>query len=328
MGKLAIKTLLVGLGKIGMGYDLDLPIDGFVYSHAKALGVHPSFELSCAVDPDKSRRQMFEKAYRIPAYSTITEALSEQVIDFGVIATPTEIHSEGVKQLLRLTTPKAILCEKPLSFKVSESHAIVSECKQKNVQLYVNYMRRSEPGSIEVKRRIDSGQFAGPIKGVVWYSKGFLHNGSHFVNLLEYWLGELIRFDVINPGITLNDYDATPDVHIVFEKGSVFFLANGETTFNHHSAELIAANGRLRYEDSGRLIEWRAVTLDTVAQFEQRLGNSTEVIESDYSRYQFHVFDNVALGIAGKLGRFCSGAQGLATHEHVNNILETRNEQQ
>jgi predicted dehydrogenase len=317
----------VGLGKIGMGYDLNLPIESFVYSHARALSVHPGFELSCAVDPDLSRRQIFEKIYCVPAYQTIEEALSNHSIDLGVIATPTEVHSYGINKLLSLKTPKAILCEKPLSSKVSDSREMISACGEKHVQLYVNYMRRSEPGAIEVKRRIDGGQIAGPIKGVVWYSKGFLHNGSHFVNLLEYWLGDLIRFDVINPGMSLNDYDATPDVHIVFEKGSIFFIGNGETTFNHHSVELIGANGRLRYKDGGRLIEWRGVTLDTEAQLEQKLSNRTEVIESDLSRYQFHVLDNLALGISGKLGRFCSGAQALATHEHVNNILETRNEQ-
>jgi len=314
----------VGLGKIGMGYDLHLPIEGFVHSHARALCLHPSFELSCAVDPDNARRQMFENTYHVPAYSTISEALSNHVVDFGVIATPTEMHLQGLQELLGSAGPKAILCEKPLSYKVSDSRRMISECKKRNVQLYVNYMRRSEPGAIEVKRRIDSAQIIGPIKGVVWYSKGFLHNGSHFVNLLEYWLGDVIRFDVASYGVNLSDFDASPDVHIIFEKGSVFFLSTQESNLNNHSVELIAANGRLRYEDSGRSIEWRTVSLDAGTQFEQRLSNSTEVIDSDLSRYQLHVLDNIALCLSGGEGRFCSGGQGLQTHEYVSRILEAR----
>lgn len=316
----------MGLGKVGMGYDLHLPIEGFVHSHARALCLHPSFKLSCAVDPDNSRRQRFESAYCVPAYSTITEALSNHVIDFGVIATPTEMHSQGLEQLLSLAAPKAILCEKPLSSKVSDSRRMISECNKRNVRLYVNYMRRSEPGAIEVKRRIDSAQIVGPIKGVVWYSKGFLHNGSHFLNLLECWLGDLIRFDVTKCGMSLSDYDASPDVHIDFEKGSVFFLSIQGKDLTHHSVELIAANGRLRYEDSGHSIQWTAVSLDAETQLEKRLSNRNEVIESDLSRYQFHVLDNLALNITGGAGKFCSGDQGLQTHEHVSKILEARYE--
>ena len=37
-----------------------------------------------------------------------------------------------------------------------------------------------------------------PIKGVCWYSKGLLNNGSHFINLLEFWLGDYVSNKRLN----------------------------------------------------------------------------------------------------------------------------------
>jgi hypothetical protein len=56
-------------------------------------------------------------------------------------------------------------------------------CQDNNVKLFVNYIRISQPNSIEIKNKIDNGTYAGSLKGVVWYSKGLIHNGAHFVSL-------------------------------------------------------------------------------------------------------------------------------------------------
>ena len=122
--------------------------------------------------------------------ATATSTLSIQVpavpgrlarfVDFSVQ------HSLTLKEVLAHSTPKLILCEKPLAYDLDEAGEMVEACESAGVKLFVNYMRRADPGAIEIKARIESGQIATPIKGVAWYSKGFLHNGSHFFNLLEF----------------------------------------------------------------------------------------------------------------------------------------------
>ena len=59
-----IKALLVGLGQIGCGYDLeqpfrqDQPCSGPVtWTHARALACHPQVELLAAVDPSPQARE-------------------------------------------------------------------------------------------------------------------------------------------------------------------------------------------------------------------------------------------------------------------------------
>ncbi|MCG3771440.1 MAG: scyllo-inositol 2-dehydrogenase (NAD(+)) [Nitrosomonadaceae bacterium] len=157
--------MIVGLGKISMGYDLTLPTDSSVYSHARVLILHPDFELCCAVDLDESKRATFGRVYKAPAYPALGQALKNHRVDLAVIATPTETHYGEVHQLLALGRPKALLCEKPLSNNLNDSRARLSCCEKRVVSLYVNYMRRSEPGVIEVKRRIESGEIASPLNG-------------------------------------------------------------------------------------------------------------------------------------------------------------------
>ena len=40
-----IKALIIGLGNIGMGYDISTKNKNLIYSHAKALSLHKDFNL-------------------------------------------------------------------------------------------------------------------------------------------------------------------------------------------------------------------------------------------------------------------------------------------
>jgi predicted dehydrogenase len=317
-------ALIVGLGQIGMGYDLALAPGRFVYSHARALSLHPEFNLVGAVDPGARERAAFMQTYELSAYESLEQALAAQAVDLVVIATPTPTHHALLRELLDLAHPKAILCEKPLSYSLDESRKMLELCAEKNAALYVNYMRRSEPGAIEVKRRIDSGEIAGPVKGVAWYSKGFLHNGSHFFNLLQYWLGDARGFDLVDSGRALTEGDAEPDVRVIFENGEIVFLAAKDENFSHNAIELVAKNGRLRYENGGRRIEWSAAGADENLKSYTFLAASPEEIPSRLNHYQWHVTEQLADALKGGKAHLCDGAHALQTLEAMHLILESR----
>lgn len=318
------KTLIVGLGQIGMGYDLHLDPAAYVYSHARAFSLHPSFVLAGGVDADAAHRATFEQAYQCPAYSDLGTALSVQQPDVVVIAVPTQLHGATVQRVLAQSKPRAILCEKPLSYDLAEARAMVQACADQSVALYANYIRRSAPGAIEIKRRLDSGEIAAPVKGVVWYSKGFLHNGSHFFNLLEYWLGAVTGAQVIAPGRLWDGHDPEPDVRVVFERGTMVFLAAREEDFSHYTIELLASNGRLRYENGGQQINWQAARPDPNLKGYTVLSAESESIESGLSRYQLHVAEQLAAALEGRDFYLCSGAEGLLTLENIQHILEAK----
>jgi len=306
------KALIVGLGQIGMGYDLSLDPE-HIYSHARAFTLHPDFELIGGVDTDAERRATFERIYTCPAYADVGAALAAQVPDVVAIAAPTYAHQSALTAVLEHARPLAILCEKPLAYDVDSARAMVCACASKGVALYVNYIRRSDPGAIEVGRRIGAGLIEAPLKGVVWYSKGLRHNGSHFLNLLEYWLGPVLKTAVIQSGRALLDGDAEPDLDITFERGRALFLAVREEDFSHYTIELMAANGRLRYERGGARIEWQPVARDGRFDGYKRLAELPEEIPSGMGRYQWHVADQFAAALQGRTAQLCTGAEALAS---------------
>ena len=318
---MTVKCIIIGLGQIGMDYDLDHDPRKIVYTHARAFSNHPAFELVGAVDPSEKKRNVFKKQYGKIAYSTIENALKAEQVSVVVIASPTEKHSLILKQVLAFFTPKIIVCEKPLAYDLDEAGEMVRACKTAGVKLFVNYMRRADPGAIEIKERIESEKIATPIKGVVWYSKGFLHNGSHFFNLLEFWLGSFVRAKILATGRVLDNQDSEPDVEVEFERGKVVFISAWEEAFSHYTIELLSPSGRLRYDQGGEYITWQSTQKDPKISGYQVLKTNPEILVNGMDCYQWHVVDQLADAIANKPISLSTGSQALATLEAMQRII-------
>ncbi len=324
MNKLgATKTvLIIGLGNIAVGYDAMDTLKSRVLTHARAFSQHPAFELSGGVDPDPALRVRFETAYSVDAFATIDDAMKLLSPDIIVIATPTALHLNTLTQVFLNGRPKAILCEKPLSYRLDEARQIVSICETNKSQLFVNFIRLSEPGVAELRARLDDGRIKKPVKGVVWYSKGIMNSGVHFLNLLQNLLGEIVEIKVIKKGRLLGKVDPEPDVAITFTSGRIIFLAAREEDFFHNSMELISSNGRLRYESSGQDILWQGIEADERFKGYIRLAKGNEKIETDYDRIQWNVVEELEAALSGRRAHICSGVAALRTQEVLELIKE------
>lgn len=311
MGNMIYRSLVVGLGQIGLGYDLDSAPANRVATLARAFSVHPEFELVGGVDLDEARRQLFESRYSLPAYANLADAIREAKPEIVAIAVPTEAHYQVFSQVMQLGTLKAILCEKPLSYDLAEAMEMVALTEKSGVVLFTNYMRRCDPAIIEVRRRIVSQEIAGQIKGICWYSKGIFNNGSHFLNLFQYWLGEVRAIEIIKSGRLWDGHDPEPDFRIEFELGEVYFLAASEENFSHYTVELIATNGRLRYEKEA--MQWQSSVPDKNNAGYVILSKDVEIINSDAPRLQWRVVDQMARYLSGESTSVCTGSQGLST---------------
>ena len=305
------RALVVGLGQIGMGYDIDADPKSRIATLARAFSEHPEFELVGGVDQDSTRRELFQARYQNPSFSSVDTAIEKTSPDVIAIAVPTEAHYQVLSKIVQLGALKAILCEKPLSYDFVEATEMVSLAEKYDVKLFTNYMRRCDPAVIEVRRRIDQDEISGPIKGICWYSKGIFNNGSHFLNLLQYWLGEVKNFEIINQGRLWGDHDPEPDVKIKFELGEVYFFSAKEENFSHYTVELIAANGRLRYEQGA--MTWQPSASDRNNTGYVILSSDAEVIKSDATRMQWHVVDQISNYLSGAKTSICTGEQGLST---------------
>jgi len=317
-------VLVVGLGQIGMGYDLSLDPDKCIYSHARAFSLHPAFELVGAVDPSSENRRSFELHYGKPSHADLADAIGSHRPRVVVIAAPTVAHAELIGPVLQSSGVSSILCEKPLAYSLGDARKIVKDCCDAGVALFVNYMRRVDTGVLEVKRRIDDGVIAAPVKGNVWYSKGFLHNGSHFFNLLEFWLGAFVSAKVIDKGRNWGSDDVEPDVHVEFERGKAVFRSAWEESFSHYTIELLSPSGRLRYEQGGSCIQWQGTVKHPRLNGYTVLQAEPTIIENSMARSQWQVADQLARYLDGRRHSLCSGAQALATLEAMHYIINLR----
>lgn len=307
-----------------MGYDLNRIDNSAIYTHARALSGHSSFRLIGAVDICAERRAIFEHRYGAPAYDRIEIALECLRPDIVVIATSSKSHCSNIKAVVTSHRPQLILCEKPLANKLDEARTIVELCEKAGIDLFVNYIRRTDPGAIEISRRIAVGEIITPVKANVWYSKGVINNGAHFLNLLEWWLGDIESVSVISPGRIWDIDDPEPDFTVNFCNGSAVFRAAWEEAFSFYSIELLSPSGRLKYDRGGEKIAWQSLYTDPNFDGYKILADEEEKIPNSMNIYQSCVYDQVRDHLDGKKTSLCSARQALKTLETIDLVINRR----
>ena len=75
--------------------------------------------------------------------------------DALVIATPTASHLDDLAAGVAAAVP--MLCEKPISLDVGSTAAALQVVEDAGVELQVGFMRRFDPGFVEIRRLVESG---------------------------------------------------------------------------------------------------------------------------------------------------------------------------
>ena len=105
--------LIIGLGQIGMEYDMNISAKDAIYTHARAFSMHPSFELIGAVDPSEDKRSKFIEIFKKPAFKDISESLKNLNPEIVVIST--SLPTKPTFQLSEFSSQRIVeLVEAPL----------------------------------------------------------------------------------------------------------------------------------------------------------------------------------------------------------------------
>lgn len=302
---------IIGLGRIGLGYDLGSGPEE-VLSHSKAFQRHPGFELVGGADPDAVNRAAFEQFTGVKAWTDTADMLARLRPQVIAVASPTNSHLAMV-ELAVAHGPLAILCEKPLAATMEEGQRMVALCRQAGVLLGVNYMRRFDPAVQAVGREVKAGLLGEVYKGTLWYSKGLLHNGSHYLDLLLDWLGSVADFDIMDPGPTQTLAGPEPDVVFRFSSGCrLYALAAREERYSLIDLDLVGTSGRLRYSNLGARLERWTTQEDPMFPGYTILGEVANAPQPDLGRYQWHVAEGLFQALAHGIPLPSTAVNGLS----------------
>lgn len=314
-------SVVIGLGQIGQGYDYDCRDDAFILTHATGFTYHDGYELIAGVDPDNVQRERFEKKFNRPAYMDVQAMTVQHQPEVFSIGVPTASHCQVFKEIMHCQ-PRAVLCEKPIATCVRDAKHMLSLAEETECSLVVNYIRRFEPGVLTLKQAIEAKGIGDIYKGMVWYSKGLLNNGSHFVDLLRFLLGDVTHIRIIEKGRKWDGKDPEPDVCLHFSQIPVYFLAAREECFSFGEIALIGTHGLIRYAGGGTVIEIRKTQPDPVHPGYTILSQAKQTIPTASNRYQWYVLEALYCHLTEKTPLNSDGKSATETLAVIEDVFE------
>lgn len=189
-----IRAGIVGLGKMGI-------------SHCSIANAQPDVDLIAACDASGFVLSAFEKYTKFACYQNCNDMFEQSNLDSVIIATPTRLHGEMIKEAIERNMH--VFVEKPFCLSLAEGKELTRLAEQKGLVNQVGYHNRFIGTFHEMKRLVKNGAIGepfyfrgesyGPVvlkeKGGTWRSKpseggGCLYDyASHVVNLIEYIVG-------------------------------------------------------------------------------------------------------------------------------------------
>ena len=222
-----LKGAVIGLGKMGL-------------SHAAIVGAHSDVDMVAVCDTSTLILDAFKKYTKVKTYTDYTKLLSNETLDFVVIALPTRFHYPVAKMALEQNIH--VFCEKPFVLHSAEGEDLVRSANEKGLVNQVGYHNHFIGTFRQLKKMLEanvlgklfhfSGEAYGPVvtksKGETWRSKpeeggGCLYDyASHVINLIQ----EIISRPVKMSGTLLKQFYSAGVEDAVY---SLLELQNGIT---------------------------------------------------------------------------------------------------
>lgn len=310
-----VSVALVGLGSVGVGYDLELPHEEYALTHASAITANPNFTLIAGVDHDPARRSAFELRYGVAASATIGDIGSH--VDLVVIATSTPTHLSVATEAVLELRPRVVLIEKPMCASADEARSLLTKSKPYGVRFFVNYHRVAADEYAQVGARLKSDF---PYSGVAWYSKGVRNNASHLIHLLTRWLGPA-TFSAVVRRDERGVEDPEPDFVAQFGDVPVVFMAARGGHYSVFSVELMTPNGVIRLDGPSEAIFERRVRDDPDTPGYRVLDSPTRTLASDQRRTMAPVYASLARASRDELTALATAAEAIAVQDVIDQVV-------
>jgi spore coat polysaccharide biosynthesis protein SpsF (cytidylyltransferase family)/predicted dehydrogenase len=304
---------IIGLGKIGTEYDeiLKLPT---IQTHAGAYLRWSKTRLLAGCDSDATKRKNFQKTRGIETVFSNAEALlKEAKPDIVSICTPPKTHLN----LLRLCLDsgvKGILCEKPFLLEIKAAKEILTEIDAKDIPVAVNHWMRYSPVFQQIKALLDQGAIGTLQSASYHYCKGVWNSGTHAVDLLRYFFGEVISVHA-TASHPIDTGEVNIDGELEFTSGLPAKLTTSDYKKKLLSELVITGSaGEIRATDTDHFV----VTLK---------GASGSIVPHNWPRdkgeFMVAIVANLVDAIEKRAHILCSARDGLAAVIAVKKLEES-----
>ena len=190
-----LRAGFIGFGRMGI-------------THFSILNTHPAVKIVAICDPSKSMKTIVQKYLDVKIFPNYQEMIDKISLDFVVISTPTDSHSEIIKYAIN--NGLHTFSEKPFALTATEGREALDQLHNKNLVNQIGYVNRFNEVFIETKRILDAGiigevkNFRSEMYGATvlkdsktgWRGKRKAGGGcmyefaSHCIDLVVYLLGQ------------------------------------------------------------------------------------------------------------------------------------------
>jgi len=247
-------ALIIGAGNIGAFFDNPDSIN--ILTHAHAYKRCAGFKLLGFVDTDVEKSKKAVSLWGSSIFHSLEDALNQSnSVDVVSVTVPDQHHYEILKEISEFPV-KCVFAEKPLTKTLEEAEEITRIYKEKNIALVINYSRRFVPEFERIRDDIHSGTYGGYVSGTGLYGKGIVHNGSHLIDLLRYFLGEIQDSHITDYSFDFYDDDPSLSGILTLDNEKKFYLQHIDCNlFSIFELDIFFEKKRIRIKESGFAIE-------------------------------------------------------------------------
>lgn len=281
---------IIGSGNIGAFYDDPDSVE--ILTHAHAFSVDSRFDLIGFYDVDAEKAKKAAAIWGAKAFDSY-EVLFQNRCDVVVVAVSDPYHFEVLQHVVKADGVKVIVLEKPVADSFENAEKIHRLCENRTV--LVNFSRRFDRTVQELRSDYLGKKMGKFVCGSAYYGKGFRHNASHIINLLQFLFDDRVE--------PVAKFDSHSDFYENDPSICGLFRINEEALFCLHAVDnrhywifevdLLFEKKRFRFVNSGFEVEIYQVKENPVYHtsdllFEKSMptqlnGSMTELVHSVYN---------------------------------------------
>jgi predicted dehydrogenase len=137
-----LRAGFIGFGRMGI-------------THFSILNTHPSVKIAAVCDRSSTMMNTLKKYTGIRIYSHYPEMINKEALDFVVISTPSDSHTEIIQSAVDNNLHTFV--EKPFALTAAEGRKTLKHLDNKPLVNQVGYVNRFNEVFMEIKKLLDNG---------------------------------------------------------------------------------------------------------------------------------------------------------------------------